>query len=248
MKLVKFLFIATIKGAVVTDFVSVTQYVYDNIIVDSNGNAVKTSLETAFATSSPALQSPETAPFTTQAAPSSVYESSIDTQHESPNVETGPIAKTTSSEPQLTYAPTTDSPTSVHTEPSPTANIASSSTESSSTPSTSADSSSGSGQTFDGDATFYEVGMGACGWQNDDSDFIAALNVDQFNGFGAMSNGNPVCGKKASISYNGKHTTVTITDKCPGCSHGDLDLSPAAFKSLADEGAGRIKISWQFSS
>lgn len=101
-------------------------------------------------------------------------------------------------------------------------------------------------KTFSGDATYYDVGLGACGVANDNSEFIAALNVDQFHEFGSMSNGNPACGKTATIHYQGKSVTVTIQDKCPGCAHGDLDLSPSAFEQLSDKGAGRIKMTWSF--
>lgn len=99
---------------------------------------------------------------------------------------------------------------------------------------------------FDGSLTFYDPGLGACGWINSPGDFIAALNVEQFNSFGYQSNGNPVCGRKAQIEYQGKKIEITITDKCPGCAYGDLDLSPAAFNALADPSEGRVKASWQF--
>lgn len=148
------------------------------------------------------------------------------------------------SEPPVVRQTSSDSPSLSSASPVSTSTYTPSAEAPAST--TTSASSGGSGAEFSGDATYYAPGLGACGWTNTESDFIAALNVDQFNGFGSMSNGNPVCGKKATIQYQGKTVTVTITDKCPGCSHGDLDLSPAAFQQLADESLGRIHIDWSF--
>lgn len=146
-----------------------------------------------------------------------------------------PVTSVTSSAPytpQTNYEPST-SGTSTSTTPSKTTSSAPSNT-------------GGSGDTFSGDATYYDVGLGACGVTNTDSELIAALNVEQFNQFGSMSNGNPVCGKTATLHYQGKSVTVTIQDKCPGCAYGSLDLSPAAFTQLADKSLGRIQITWSF--
>ena len=43
-----------------------------------------------------------------------------------------------------------------------------------------------------------------------------------------------------------KSVTVTVVDRCEGCSENDLDFSPAAFQQLADESLGRIDISWSY--
>jgi expansin (peptidoglycan-binding protein) len=37
---------------------------------------------------------------------------------------------------------------------------------------------------------------------------------------------------------------VRVVDSCPGCAHGDLDLSQTAFAELAPLSAGRIAITW----
>jgi hypothetical protein len=93
----------------------------------------------------------------------------------------------------------------------------------------------------DGDLTFYDVGLGACGWTNTDSQMVVAISKDLM---GAQSNGNPKCGKKIKVSYGGKSIVVEVVDKCMGCKINDLDLSPAAFSALAPESAGRIKGTW----
>ncbi|EJT78380.1 hypothetical protein GGTG_03481 [Gaeumannomyces tritici R3-111a-1] len=99
-----------------------------------------------------------------------------------------------------------------------------------------------------GDITWYNVGLGACGKQNVDTDLIVALNKADFDPH--TPNGNPnnnkLCGKKMRVSYNGKSVDVTLRDRCAGCKKGDVDLSPAAFKKLAPLGNGRVKGSWKW--
>ncbi|CAO1615964.1 unnamed protein product [Sympodiomycopsis kandeliae] len=96
-----------------------------------------------------------------------------------------------------------------------------------------------------GQATFYNTGLGACGWTNKDSDYIVALPVGVWNRIGgSVSNGNIVCGKKLKVSNGKTAIEVEITDQCPSCDDGHLDLSPAAFKSLGAESQGVLPISW----
>ncbi|EIM80538.1 barwin-like endoglucanase [Stereum hirsutum FP-91666 SS1] len=93
------------------------------------------------------------------------------------------------------------------------------------------------------------VGLGACGITNVDSDKIVAVSEKLFDTYpGATNNpnANPICGKKIKASFNGKSTTVTVTDRCTGCALSDLDFSPSAFSELADESLGRIDITWDF--
>lgn len=92
-----------------------------------------------------------------------------------------------------------------------------------------------------GDLTFYEVGLGACGWTNTDGEMVVALSQGLM---GSQSNGNPNCGKKIKITYGGKTIVVEVVDKCMGCKTNDLDLSPAAFSALAPESDGRIQGTW----
>ncbi|KIP03468.1 hypothetical protein PHLGIDRAFT_77537 [Phlebiopsis gigantea 11061_1 CR5-6] len=99
-----------------------------------------------------------------------------------------------------------------------------------------------------GDATFYETGLGACGKVNHNTDHIAAVSrqfFDSVDGGSANPNLNHVCGKTATIHAGDKSTTVTIVDRCAGClGPTDLDLSPAAFKDLAPLSVGRMKMTW----
>lgn len=244
------------KRDLVTEVVHATKVVYQNavVIVDQNGNPVQTTLQDvstgiasaagqqetgaqnqaqavqptsqAQASSSPAPETSAPAPETSSPAAPETSSTSVETSQ----------APTSQAPPSQPPAPTTTSTSSQQQAPS-------SSSSSSAAPSSTGGGSGGSGQTFSGDATYYTPGMGACGWTNSESDKIVALNVDQF---GSTSNGNENCGKKIKIEYNGKEVEVEVTDKCPGCKYGDLDLSPAAFDELADEAEGRIQINWSF--
>ncbi|KAL5495143.1 DAG7 [Sanghuangporus weigelae] len=95
-----------------------------------------------------------------------------------------------------------------------------------------------------GQGTFYQIGLGACGITNGGDDRIAAVShllFDQFPGYdGVNPNGNPICGKSVTATYQGKSTTVTITDRCEGCALTDLDFSPRAFEDIADFSVGRL--------
>ncbi|KAI0820937.1 RlpA-like double-psi beta-barrel-protein domain-containing protein-containing protein, partial [Irpex lacteus] len=94
--------------------------------------------------------------------------------------------------------------------------------------------------------TFYDVGLGACGHTNHDSELVAA--VSHTIGYkGGNPNNNPVCGKHIKINYQGKSVTVKVVDRCPGCATGSLDLSPTAFSKLASKSVGRLhNVKWTF--
>ncbi|KAJ7735857.1 RlpA-like double-psi beta-barrel-protein domain-containing protein-containing protein, partial [Mycena maculata] len=91
--------------------------------------------------------------------------------------------------------------------------------------------------------TYYSTGLGACGGTNSDSDFIVALNQDTFG----TAYPSEYCYKQITMTYNGKTTTATIVDSCPGCpSPGGLDLSPGLFSFFADESVGVLYGDWSF--
>lgn len=127
----------------------------------------------------------------------------------------------------------------------------SSSTSSSASATSTSSGSSGSGLLSDiidvvtGTVTYYNTGLGACGWTNTDSDYIVALPVGVWNELGgSVSNGNVVCGHKLKVSNGQKAITVEITDQCPSCADTHLDLSPAAFQALGAEEKGVLNVSW----
>ncbi|KAK1233757.1 hypothetical protein PQX77_003074 [Marasmius sp. AFHP31] len=98
--------------------------------------------------------------------------------------------------------------------------------------------------------TWYDPGLGACGFTSGAGELVAAVSVPVYDGFpGATPNPNlnPICRKRARVTANGKSVDVIIVDKCMKCATGDIDLSPAAFTKLAPQSVGRIKgASWVF--
>jgi len=88
--------------------------------------------------------------------------------------------------------------------------------------------------------TYFIDGLGACGGTNSPSDFIVALNWQQYGS-------GEYCNDMITISYNGKRHSAQITDMCPGCPWGALDLSRASFLALAP-GLGEIYGEWWFGS
>ena len=97
---------------------------------------------------------------------------------------------------------------------------------------------------YTGEITYYDPGMGSCGVSSGPNDMIVAV-AHGIMANGANPNANPLCGKTVTIDYNGKQTTATIVDTCPGCSGNDLDMSPALFKAVAPSGDGRVgNVNW----
>jgi hypothetical protein len=117
--------------------------------------------------------------------------------------------------------------------------------------STSGSSGGSTSESFTGEITFYETGLGSCGETSTDSDHIVALSqilYDKYTPAGNANN-NSLCGKFIHIEYGGKSTDVKVVDRCTGCAEHDLDLSPAAFDDLASESLGRLQgATWSFTS
>ncbi|KAG6831311.1 hypothetical protein H0H92_011518 [Tricholoma furcatifolium] len=90
--------------------------------------------------------------------------------------------------------------------------------------------------------TYYEVGLGACGITNVAADFIVALNSDQY-GSGYPG---PYCFKTITMEYNGLTTTAQVTDECPGCPYGGLDLSEGLFQFFSPLSTGVLYGTWYF--
>ncbi|KAI6109767.1 hypothetical protein F5141DRAFT_807255 [Pisolithus sp. B1] len=90
--------------------------------------------------------------------------------------------------------------------------------------------------------TFYDVGLGACGQTNVPSDFIVALNVEQY-GSGYPG---PYCFQTITISYGGQTAQATIMDECMGCPWGGLDFSTGLFDYFASASEGVLYGTWWF--
>ncbi|KAK3075277.1 hypothetical protein LTR53_001555 [Teratosphaeriaceae sp. CCFEE 6253] len=148
------------------------------------------------------------------------------------------VAPTTST--SVYVAPTTTAAPSTYSAPaSTTTPVATSSAASGTTP---------SGSTYTGDITYYDVGLGSCGWTNDDSEAIVAIP------HGMMENGinpnlNPLCGQYITISYAGATHQAKVVDTCGGCDGQAIDLSPTLFAAVAPSGDGRVHdVEWWFNS
>jgi hypothetical protein len=93
---------------------------------------------------------------------------------------------------------------------------------------------------FTGDITYYDVGLGACGKTNTNSEYVAAASHSLFD------REHP-CGRKIRISYQGRSADVTVVDRCGGCAEDDLDLSPTAFqKVIGPLKIGRASATWEW--
>jgi len=94
-----------------------------------------------------------------------------------------------------------------------------------------------------GDATFYELDgkaatSGSCSFDRSDDRMVAALNAPDYR-HAAW------CGACLAVSGPLGEIIVRVVDVCPGCKHGDLDLSREAFAALAPLSAGRVRIAWR---
>lgn len=90
-----------------------------------------------------------------------------------------------------------------------------------------------------GAGTYYSAdGTGNCGFDASPNDLmVAAMNAVDYD-HAAW------CGACLAVSGPNGQVVVRVVDQCPGCKHGDLDLSPQAFARLAPLAAGRIPITW----
>jgi hypothetical protein len=90
-----------------------------------------------------------------------------------------------------------------------------------------------------GDATYYtEIETNACNLPVVAGDLVAAFAAGDFAGSAA-------CGRCLLVSGPLGDVVVTVTDLCPGCADGDVDLSPAAFAAIADPLDGRVDVVWE---
>jgi expansin (peptidoglycan-binding protein) len=94
-----------------------------------------------------------------------------------------------------------------------------------------------------GIATWYDAtGGGHCGYDASPNDMdVAAMNAPQFNN-------SAVCGTCAEVEGPQGTVRVRITDSCPECGSGHLDLSKQAFAKIAPVVDGRVTTRWRFVS
>jgi hypothetical protein len=104
---------------------------------------------------------------------------------------------------------------------------------------------------YTGELTYYDPGLGACGWKNSSTERVCAVSHLVFDavGTGTDPNQNILCGKKVRITREGKKNgtvEAVVVDRCEGCQGRDLDLSPALFGELAEKDEGRVEGKWDW--
>ncbi|CAG8543356.1 4918_t:CDS:2 [Scutellospora calospora] len=89
-----------------------------------------------------------------------------------------------------------------------------------------------------GEGAYYNLngGVGACGKQNTNNDLVGGLNAAQYN--------STICGKCLKITGPKGTVDITIVDKCPTNTTGNICLSMTAFKKISDDINSPTKISW----
>ena len=111
-------------------------------------------------------------------------------------------------------------------------------------------------ETFTGDLTYYQTGLGACGLTSSDSDDIVSVSHFVFDAAGSSSstggnsNHNPLCGLMLRAERfdqdHGERRSVDlkVVDRCTGCEPEDIDVSISAFEKLASSERGRVDVKW----
>ncbi|MGW2636102.1 expansin EXLX1 family cellulose-binding protein [Streptomyces sp. NPDC001348] len=99
------------------------------------------------------------------------------------------------------------------------------------------------GVTYTGVATHYDAGdgNGACTYGPASDLMITAMNHTDYETAKA-------CGAYIQVGAGGASVTVRVTNECPECAPGQLDLSKQAFAKLAALNAGRIPVTWSLLS
>lgn len=104
----------------------------------------------------------------------------------------------------------------------------------------------GGGQQYQGDITYYAVGLGSCGYDDsgkDNTENIVALAGSLYT---AMA-GTDLCNKTITIEANGKSVVGQVRDKCPPCTEGSIDVSEKIFMELFGSlDSGRSAVTWSF--
>lgn len=95
------------------------------------------------------------------------------------------------------------------------------------------------GQTHSGTATYYRAtGKGNCSFDVSKDLLVAAINTRDYANAA-------ICGAYIAVSGAAGTVMVRITDRCPGCKQGGLDLSREAFARIAAPTDGRVPVTWQ---
>ncbi|KAI8067665.1 uncharacterized protein B0P05DRAFT_552468 [Gilbertella persicaria] len=101
-------------------------------------------------------------------------------------------------------------------------------------------------KTFTGLGTHYDVGSGSCGEFDTNSDLVVAVNKAQMQN-GPNPNKNPHCYQMVSIRGDMGNVVAKVTDTCPACGEGSLDMSPSVYEIVCGTlASGVCHITWNF--
>lgn len=90
-----------------------------------------------------------------------------------------------------------------------------------------------------GEATFYRAtGEGNCSFAAGADRQVAAISNQDYADAA-------LCGAYLNVTGPQGSVTVRVTDRCPGCKPGSLDLSREAFEQIAAKSSGRMPVTWQ---
>ncbi|MDT3440956.1 MULTISPECIES: expansin EXLX1 family cellulose-binding protein [unclassified Pseudofrankia] len=100
------------------------------------------------------------------------------------------------------------------------------------------------GVVYSGPATHYDAdGGGNCMFDrlNDPAMPVVAMNELDYENARA-------CGAYIEVKGPGGSTVVKVTDRCPECGAGHVDLSPQAFERIAGGVPGQVNVTWRLVS
>lgn len=242
------------KRAVVTEWV--TEYAYVTEIVDSTTTVYVTPGAEPSPEPSPSTSSVNTRDaqfFEPEKSTTPVVEQPAPTPEPQPTTSQAPAPAPVQPEPVVQQEPEPVTTTSQAPAPVTTPESQPSPKEEDAAPKqnvvSGGDSSSKPSDAHTGELTYYDVGMGACGFDDsgkDNSENIVAISHVVM---GTQSNGNPMCDQTITISAKGKTIQATVRDKCMGCAPNDVDVSKAAFLALFGSlDLGRTEVEWWFNN
>lgn len=96
--------------------------------------------------------------------------------------------------------------------------------------------------------TWYDTGLGSCGWWNNANDHICAISQVLYNrtNVDGNANHNSVCGRRIHLQRGDRGIDVVVADNCPGCSEFSIDVTRSVFEALGNLDEGRVQIQWQW--
>ncbi|RYP04333.1 hypothetical protein DL764_004526 [Monosporascus ibericus] len=158
--------------------------------------------------------------------------------------------------------PVVETPTSAAPPPPPPAEETTTSTPPAAQPPVSppeSGSSNGSGGSGggEGDITYFNVALGACGYDDtgaDETENIVALPAGMWDAestltsYGINMPAHPWCDRIITIEApNGNTADAKVRDRCPSCDGASIDVTPHAFKQLYGSlEVGRTEAKWWF--